>query len=134
MLLGFKRRFALFVEDGSKTHTIRAIRKITPKVGEMCHCYVDPRQKSMRLLGRFPCVKVDAITITEFFNPMIPLAISINGQLLSTDETEAFLWRDGFRDQGGETYQAIHHAAEFWKERLAGGKAFHGHLIHWRRA
>jgi hypothetical protein len=134
MLLGFKRQFAPFVEDGTKTHTIRAIRKTFPKAGEMCHCYVDPRQKSMRLLGRFPCVKVDAITITAFFNPMIPLALSINGQLLSTDETEALLWRDGFRDQGGETYQAIHHAAEFWKERLAGGKAFHGHLIHWRHS
>ena len=27
MLLGFKRRFAPYVEDGSKTHTIRATRK-----------------------------------------------------------------------------------------------------------
>ena len=58
MLLGFKRRFAPFVEEGSKTHTIRAKRKIAPKVGETCHCYVDPRQKTMRLLGRWTCVKV----------------------------------------------------------------------------
>jgi hypothetical protein len=65
MLLGFKRRFAPFVEEGSKTHTIRAKRKIRPKVGEVCHCYVDPRQKSMRLLGRFPCVKVETIDISE---------------------------------------------------------------------
>ena len=132
MLLGFKRQFAPFVEEGSKTHTIRAKRKIPPRVGETCHCYVDSRQKTMRLLGRFKCVRVEEITITEFFNPMIPLAISINGSLLSTDETEAFLWRDGFRDKGGETYEAIHHAAEVWKDRLAGGKAFYGDLIHWQ--
>ncbi len=130
MLLGFKRQFAPFVEEGSKTHTIRAKRKIRPRVGEVCHCYVDPRQKTMRLLGRFKCVRVEDITITEYFNPMIPLAVSINGQLLSTDETEAFLYRDGFRDKGGETYEAIHHAAEFWKKRLSTG-AFHGDLIHW---
>lgn len=133
MLLGFKRRFAPFVEEGSKTHTIRAIGKRRPfKPGDICDCYVDPRQKTMRLLGRFECVRVEDITITEYFNPMIPLAISINGHLLSTDETESLLWRDGFRDKGGEKYEAIHHAAEFWKDRLAGGKAFHGHLIHWR--
>ena len=133
MLLGFMKRFADFVEDGSKTHTIRAIRKNPPRVGETCHCYTNVRQKSMRLLGRWPCVKVESITISEFFNPSIPLAVSINGQLLSTDEAEAFFHRDGFRDQGGETYTAIHQAAEFWADRLAGGKGFHGQVIHWRR-
>lgn len=34
MLLGFKKRFAPMVEDGSKTHTIRAKRKIRPRVGK----------------------------------------------------------------------------------------------------
>jgi hypothetical protein len=139
-LLGFKRQFAPFVEEGSKTHTVRALRKPnklghaqrSPRVGEMVHCYVDPRQKTMRLLGRWRITKVERITITEFFNPMIPLAMSIEGQLLSTDETEAFLWRDGFRDKGGETYEAIHQAAEFWKGRLASGKPFHGQVIHWK--
>ena len=132
MLLGFKRRFASFVEEGSKTHTIRAIGKRRAfRPGDICDCFVDTRQKTMRCLGRFKCVRVEEITITEFFNPMIPLAISINGQLLSTDETEALLYRDGFRDKGGETYESIHHAAEFWKDRLANGKPFHGHLIHW---
>lgn len=53
MLLVFKRQFASFVEEGSKTHTIRGKQKIAPKVGDVAHCYVDPRQKSMRLLGRW---------------------------------------------------------------------------------
>lgn len=135
MLIGFKRQFTPYVEDGSKTHTIRAPRRAERQiqVGDMLQCYVDPRQKTMRLLGRWPCVKVEPITITEFFNPMIPLAVSLDGHLLSTDETEAFLWRDGFRDKGGEKYQAIHQAAEFWKDRIFGGNAWHGVVIHWKR-
>lgn len=38
MLLGFKKQFAAYVEEGSKTHTIRAPRAIRPKPGaEQCH-------------------------------------------------------------------------------------------------
>jgi hypothetical protein len=45
MLLGFHERFAPFVLDGSKTHTIRVERKVEMKAGGMCHCYVNPRRK-----------------------------------------------------------------------------------------
>ena len=65
MLLGFKRRFEPFVSEGSKTHTIRAARKNPPRVGQMCDCYVDSRQKTMRLLGRWVCTKVESILIYE---------------------------------------------------------------------
>jgi hypothetical protein len=57
MLLGVKRRFAEFVEDGSTRRTIRGYRKMPPKIGEVCHCYVDPRPKTMRLLGRWLCAR-----------------------------------------------------------------------------
>lgn len=134
MLLGFKRRFAPFVEDGTKTHTIRGLRKITPRVGEIAHCYVDPRQKTMRLLGRWPIVRVEQIVITEFLNPMIPLAVSVSGILLTADETQQLFWCDGFRDAVDDftRYPAITLAAQFWKEQLKAG-AFRGHLIHWGR-
>ena len=39
MLLGFKSRFEQYVINGSKTHTIRRVKKVSPKVGEICHCY-----------------------------------------------------------------------------------------------
>ena len=52
MLLGFKARFEPFVIEGSKTHTIRRVKKIPPKIGEVCHCYGDVRQKTMHVLGR----------------------------------------------------------------------------------
>lgn len=120
MLLGFQRRFALFVADGSKTHTIRAIRKNPPKVGEICHCYVDPRQKAMRLLGRWPCVKVQEIVIG------LNHCVYIDRYLLQADECNALAWRDGFRDRGRA--HAFEQMMEFWEGRLP----FKGHIIHWR--
>jgi hypothetical protein len=130
MLLGFKRRFAPFVEEGSKTHTIRAKRKIRPKVGEVCHCYVDPRQKSMRLLGRFPCVKVETILIYECGDGR--LSVFVGNQELTIDEKNALAWRDGFRGRGPE--HAFEEMSEFWLavHSKAGTLDFEGDLIHWR--
>jgi hypothetical protein len=130
MLLGFKRRFAPYVEDGSKTHTIRAKRTNRPKVGETCHCYVDPRQKTMRLLGRWECVKVESILIYECGDKT--LSVFINGEQLGTDEKNALAWRDGFRGNGNRG--AFEEMAAFWKaehpEVLT--DAFRGDVIHWR--
>lgn len=126
MILGFKRRFERFVLDGSKTHTIRAGNRW--KVGDRCDCYVDPRQKSMRLLGRWPCVKVESITIasnTPYGHPKY--GIWIDDNILSRDETEALAWRDGFRTGVNGSYFA--EMMEFWKGRLP----FEGQVIHWRR-
>ena len=128
MLLGFKRQFAQYVEEGTKTHTIRAIRKIEPRVGEICHCYVDPRQKTMRLLGRFECNRVQDVVIQRLSeDPTVEgIGIRIDGELLSPDEREAFLWRDGFRGSGES---ATKQAYDFWSGNVL---PWHGHLIHWR--
>ncbi len=134
MLLGFKRRFAPFVEDGSKTHTIRAIRKNPPRVGEMCHCYVDPRQKTMRLLGRWPCVCVEEIEIRFVPKKMAyGLQIAIDGQVLSQSEADALAWRDGFRNV--EPRSSLEQMAAFWQRAHAltqGSAPFRGHVIHWQ--
>lgn len=130
-LLGFKRRFAPMVLDGSKQHTIRAKRKIPVKPGDICHCYVDPRQKTMTLLGRWPCTAVQEITILATDHPPIPLVVSIDGEVLAVDEANDLFRRDGFRDEGGETYTHIHQAAEFWKDILAKG-SLESQLIHWK--
>jgi hypothetical protein len=119
MLLGFKRRFAPFVCEGSKTHTIRGIRRNVPKAGETCHCYVDPRQKSMKLLGRWPCVRVEEVVIT-------PEHIEVAGIALSRDERNDLAWRDGFREPRGVD-EPFDQMLEFWRGRLP----FYGHLIHW---
>lgn len=131
MLLGFKRRFAPFVEDGSKTHTIRATRKITPRVGEICHCYVDPRQKTMRLLGRWPCVRVQEIEIDWLaVNGRMTLLIALDGEGLDPSEANQLAYRDGFRSRGPEG--ALNEMHAYW-HKLHGADAFpfRGHLIHW---
>jgi|SRR6185437_13417874 len=125
MLLGFKKRFAPSVEDGSKTHTIRARRKRAPRVGEICHCYTGLRQKGARLLGRFECVRVQEIRIRVYRNRIM---IAIDGIWLSEDEVELFARSDGFQPVG-ETLSARSVMARYWS--LEGIHAFTGDLIHW---
>jgi hypothetical protein len=128
MLLGFKRRFAPFVEEGSKTHTIRRKKKYPPKAGETCHCYVDPRQRTMRLLGRFPCTAVQDIAIYLSGIPEEPLRVRIDDSSLSLDEVDQLFYRDGFRDVKSGPHRPARQAAEFWAD---GEFPFHGDLIHW---
>ena len=156
MLLGFQRQFAPYVEEASKTHTVRGVRKIHPRAGETCHCYVDPRQKTMRLLGRFPCVRVQDITLWPRVSVGPPdfseltgvlLRVAIDGVELSEPEVEAFFFRDGFRGPFEDPprrhdypiikdrrqalsvlYPATAAAMRFWKARAF---PFAGHLIHW---
>src|SRR5690348_14703111 len=98
MLLGFKARFAPFVEDGTKTHTIRATRKNPPRAGEICHCYTGLRQKGARLLGRWPCVKVEEILLEWLaIERGMTIIISIDGVELDQAEANALAYRDGFR-------------------------------------
>ena len=130
MMLGFKRRFAPYVEDGTKTHTIRGARRSgPPKVGELLHCYVDPRQKTMRLLGRFRCVRVQTIAVeAAVLFEGTELQIRIDGVQLSWDEKNLLAWRDGFRDEDGDP--SLDSMMDFWSGQLP----FVGHLIHWRHS
>ncbi len=122
MLLGFKRQFAPLVESGAKRHTIRGTSGREWKPGTRCDCYVDPRQKTMRLLGRWPCIRVEQITIDggwealsgEFFGD-----VKINGNSLLSDEREQLAHKDGFA--------SFADMAEFWRGRLP----FEGIIIHW---
>lgn len=130
MMLGFKRQFAPFVEEGSKTHSVRAKGGRDWKRGEVADCFVDPRQKTMRLLGRFPVLRVQPITIREV--PLVGgLAIWIDGEPLSYDEANAFAWRDGFREN--VDCDSLEEMARFWRrEHDLGAKPFEGIVIHWQ--
>lgn len=141
MLLGFKRQFEPFILEGSKTYTIRREKKISPKVGETCHCYGDVRQKTMHLLGRWPCIAIDSVTIKPIMvegwqslgldKPMIvTLAVSINGEELSADEAETLFYRDGFRNVP-PAYTSTAMARDFWRHNFKDGEPFQGQMIHW---
>lgn len=136
MLLGFKRRFAPMVKDGSKRHTIRGKRKRPPKVGETCHCYVDPRQKTMALLGRWKCCRVDDVRIHVHFHERVPvdLHIWINDEELTLSEMNRLCWQDGFRDR--DESEAWISFSEFWGTThkvpsTPGFIDFAGDVIYW---
>jgi hypothetical protein len=138
-LYNFKPQFVPFILDGSKTHTIRAERKHVDVPGNIMHLYTGlrrrgpiiqklasgevVRQKMARLLGRFPCVKVERIVIDVHrthpggnWKPQI----WIDGTRLSPDEREQLARRDGF--------QSFTEMMKFWDGRLP----FQGHIMHWR--
>lgn len=123
MMVGFQQRFASLVRSGLKRHTIRHWR-MNP--GEICHCYVNPRQRSMKLLGRWPCVKVEGILINLCYGETAP-DIWIDGQRLSEDERDLFAKADGFPLGWQEmlSYWESNGNAKF------AIKAFRGYVIHW---
>lgn len=128
MLLGFKHRFEPFILAGTKQHTIRGYRKNPPRVGQMCDCYVDARRPTMRLLGRWPCVKLQDIIITGSGYPDSTF-IRIAGVPLDEDEREALAWADGFRCD-----EPFDEMLTFWRKEHGKGKPleFYGQIIHWR--
>ena len=133
MLLGFMRRFAPFVVDGSKTHTIRAKRKNPPRVGEICHCYVDPRQKSMKLLGRWKCIKVEPVEIYERSHRSFDIVV--DSITLTEDERNALAWADGFRNCDRD--KAFRLMMAFWMTTHGNAHrkelfVFEGDIIHWQ--
>lgn len=124
-LLNFKPRFSPFILDGRKQHTIRKVRKDSrvPKFGEICHCFEGLRTKRHRLLGRWPCVKVETITVSNVpVNPPF-LSVHVEGLALSVDECERLARQDGF-----ENFADME---QYWRNEK-GRLPFTGHIIHWK--
>jgi hypothetical protein len=112
-LYNFQKRFAPFVLDGSKTHTIRAHRVHAEKPGNTLHLYTGLRQKGARLLMRATCTRIEEITITAGHR------VLIDGVELDRPECEQLARRDGFKD--------FKDMMLFWNGR----RPFHGNIIHW---
>jgi len=140
VLLGFKQRFATYVEEGSKRHTIRAPRKGRDvAIGDRLDCYANPRQKSMRLLGRFSCIAIDEVLLKNDGRSrdgwLLSLRIYVNGVLLRYDEAALLAWRDGFRPYNStelEPGDSLKLMAQFWDSRLNPDGEWTGRLIHWK--
>lgn len=136
MVLGFKRQFAQFVREGSKTHTIRDDKNDRWKVGCIVDAFVDPRQKTMeRLIPRAICVRVESIEIRIIRHGPIQdyriqdyrdnYEITIDGVSLTNDEKDLLAYRDGFRLPDNKSH--LGEMMRFWDGRLP----FKGKLIHW---
>jgi hypothetical protein len=140
----FQSRFVPYVEDGSKTHTIRGFRRYQDKAGSTAHLFYAQRTKQCRKLFSAPVLRVERILIESYEtvqnSPFArggnhskgsargpegeSLLITIGGLELSAKESRDFLKRDGFRDPlQCPQYQAL----QFWQ----GSLPFVGFVIHW---
>ncbi len=138
-LYNFKSQFVPFIEDGSKTHTIRAERVHGDVPGRTMHLYTGLRHKGARLLFCAPCVRVDFIRIEQDHRVRIGASVGFDdapaiygeGQrhggfvTLDAEEKNALAWRDGFRRNGQAG--AFDLMMEFWTGRLP----FEGQIYHW---
>ena len=117
-LYNFQPRFAPFILDGRKTHTIRAIRAFPDKPGNTLHLYTGLRTKKAKLLMRVLCLRVEPIYIRE--DSFWTATIKIGDEWLRHDERQLLAQRDGFKD--------LEDMIGFWNGRLP----FTGHIIHWK--
>lgn len=147
MNMGFQDQFVPFVEDGSKTHTIRAGERW--KVGMRADLYARPRQKGMRLIFRAPVVRVQEIEIRVIgpntwhldLNRNLPdrVAVYIDGQVLDEDERNLLAWRDGFRNDPalvkiGILRGCFAQMVQFWAANNGLGRnltEWRGQIVHW---
>lgn len=120
-LLGFKKRFADKIRNGSKRQTIRALRKYPIRNGETLYLYTGLRTKYTEKLREVICKGVHSITIVfnSAFNKILVDGVEMN----SLDALNDFAKRDGFRDWFD--------MREFWRENHPGKYYFKGILIKW---
>ena len=125
-LYNFKEMFVPFIRDGTKTHTIRAVRALPDVPGNTMHLYTGLRQPGAELIGRVPCIKVEPIRITWDH------VVIIGDAKLDRDEKDLLAWRDGFRLEAATLpghrgcFELL--MLKFWEGRLP----FEGHIYHWR--
>lgn len=123
-LYNFMPQFRDPIKRGTKTHTIRAPRAHPDKPGNMLHLYLGLRTRSVELIMRVPCVKVEDILIRELrgisSDSTDRFEVAIDGVGLEADEKEALARRDGFEN--------FNEMMKFWNGRVP----FTGHIIHWK--
>lgn len=126
-LYNFRPRFVPYVLDGTKTHTIRAERKVEDEPGSTMHLFTGLRTKKARLLLRAPMVKWEPIVI----DPAKRL-IALSETQLREDEMNALAWRDGFRPEWlGLKVSPFDLMLEFWRDAHPHVARFAGRLKHW---
>jgi hypothetical protein len=117
-------KFVDKVENGSKTQTIRAIRKRPIKVGDTLHLFTGQRHPGCRRLSPPEGVVCTAVnTINIMGDPFSLAIIAVDGRELNSSDTIDLALRDGF-DSAGD-----------FRRFFIGEKRetrFHGQLIRWK--
>lgn len=116
-----QKRFEASIEQGFKTHTVRAVGKRRhARVGERVQLYVAMRTKQCRLIMEATCTAVSPIRLT--FAESILTEVAIAGK--DFGDVEAFAVSDGF--------PSAQELGLFWADQhgLTEGD-FEGLLIEW---
>jgi predicted transcriptional regulator len=112
-IYNFQPRFAPFVLDGRKQHTIRALRAYPDIPGNTLHLYTGLRTPRARLLARVRCISVDRLRISTAHD------VFIRRDKLSASARERLARADGFA--------SFADMMDFWRGRLP----FDGQIICW---
>lgn len=119
-LLNFQKRFAPLVKSGTKTQTIRAMRKRPFKEGDKLYCYSGLRTKHTEKLGEFECKEVRQVRIKEDY-------ISLNEIIIGREIDTGYSSSDKFaRADGFENFEVM----KRWFQKVH-GLPFRGQLIKW---
>lgn len=146
----FMKQFVPMVENGSKPHTMRSIRKNPAKPGDTLSLYTDQRTKRARLIiPPAPCLLVRTIFIFEDTDVVLlddildradaDLYMSNKDELLSRPDANQLLviqknnlaFNDGFRIK--EDPKRLYGCWDLMLEwvRKTHGLPYNGHLIYW---
>lgn len=134
MLVGFKPRFRLPIENGSKIHTMRNTPKRMPKVGETMYMYTGLRTKNCSIITKEHTLKsIQKINVEFVYNGFdlpnkynicthTPI-IKIDSNIISVFETDCFFVNDGFENESD--------FISFWNLPEKQNAIFEGYLFHW---
>lgn len=115
-VLSFKSQFVDPIREGSKTQTIRAVRKYPIVAGDRLYLYTALRTKYSQKIGEAECTDCRAITITR-----IGIHIKNGRTICSRYDLDQFAKSDGF-----ESWEAM---KQFWLDTHS--LPFTGVLIKW---
>jgi hypothetical protein len=114
-LYNFDPQFVPGIRSGIILHTIRRHRAHPDKPGNTLHLYMGLRTRSVELITRVICTRIEEIRIRRQ-----PVGIYLGGELLSPDECEIFAQQDGCY-----TFAQM---MECWHGRLP----FEGVVLYWK--
>lgn len=127
----FKKRFAVDIYLGTKTHTLRGPRRRHARVGEELQLYTGMRTKSCQLLGLARCDRFKGVYLKfshyqsfDIFDVIEtdPGVFKRFGKLRSLGDPDSFARSDGFAD--------IEDMARFWRDQH-GVSSWEGFLVGW---
>jgi hypothetical protein len=96
MVIGYKKTFSAYVQDGSKPHTLRLPRKKLPKIGEAIHEYEAIRTKYTKLIRRDR--KYYGYQEVKFKVVKGSIEFWADGQKMPHAALHYLVWKDGFRN------------------------------------